>query len=67
MVQRGAEMKLPNKKIIKAVSRNKTRTAFFYNSNKAPAKSVAILRQKNKSPQAIPSFLTPHSSLETLF
>ena len=27
-VQRGAEMKMPNKIIIKAVSRNKTRTAF---------------------------------------
>lgn len=43
MVQRGAEMKLPNKIIIKAVSR-KNSAPLFYNSNKAPAKSVAILR-----------------------
>jgi len=28
-VQRGAEMKLPNKIIIKAVSENKTHTAFL--------------------------------------
>ena len=52
MVQRGAEMKLPNKIIIKAVS-GKNSHRFFSIIIKAPAKRAAILRQKNKSPQAI--------------
>jgi len=45
MVQRGAEMKNIKQNNNQSGVREKNFAPLFYNSNKAPAKSVAILRQ----------------------